>query len=151
MSTPATPDYQKTIREAITLLNRVIRLLYPRTGQRHTQATATGEVLITPDSPDEARSLLLQAIVLLENHSGQSPWWLVGPGRKDAQVTTESEEHGEAKNKQLEADAEKLELIILRMMVGDLEDQVYELRKQVREAEIAADEERESGTWLHYS
>jgi len=90
-------------------------------------------------------------MVLLENHSGQSPWWLVGPGRDDVQNTTESEEHSEAKNKQLEADAEKLELIILWMKVGDLEDEVYELRKQLREAEIDADEERESGTWLHYS
>ncbi|KEQ75262.1 hypothetical protein M436DRAFT_79678 [Aureobasidium namibiae CBS 147.97] len=151
VSTPATPDYEKTIREATTLLNRVLRLLYPRAGRPDHQATATGEVLITPDSPDEARSLLLQAIVLLENHSGQSPWWLVGPGRKDVQNTTKPEEHGEAKNRKLEADADKLELIILRMKVGDLEDEVYELRKQLRDADIAFDEERESGTWLHYS
>jgi hypothetical protein len=149
---PVTPDHQRAIRKATRLVHEARELLYPR--------TATVQIIVSPDSPDTARSLLLEAIQLLESQSGLSAGQLYEQNREEAQETAETaetEEHEEAEDKEMQevqatagsaksdvdSEAEEREVAGLRAKVEKLEDQIREMRKNLPDESSGSEKESE--------
>jgi hypothetical protein len=143
---PATPEHQKAIREATELLYRVSELVFPKAENPHSQ--------ISPNSPDYARSLLLQAIHLLESQSGLSASRLCGKDRQEPQETADTEEHEEAEEMEIEKvqetaeseddiEAQEREVAVLRAEKAKWENQAWEMRKNLPDESSGSEKDSE--------